>query len=157
MPTQEGSRIDEKAYLEERLDDQIKWYCDKSTFNKKWFTRLKKAEFICTAFIPVAAITLAEPNQLKIITGIIASIVLIIQSIHGLSNYQELWIEYRAVSETLKHEKYMYLTQAGIYSEGDSNSRFKLLVSRSENIISHENINWTQLQKTSSKDNKNTK
>ncbi|TEB13907.1 hypothetical protein Psfp_03323 [Pelotomaculum sp. FP] len=147
-------QMDETTYLEERLDDQINWYGDKSTFNKNRFTRFKIAEFICTALIPIVSIAFIEPYYLKLSTGILGAIVLIIQSIHGLSNYQELWIEYRAVSETLKHEKFMYLTQSGIYSEDDSNSRFQLLVSRCENIISHENINWTQLQK-SSKENKN--
>lgn len=146
--------MDEKTYFKERLDDQIDWYGKKSTLNKIWFTRLKKAEFILTASIPLCSIFLLNTYHLKVTTGILGAIVLIIQSIHGLSNYQELWIEYRSVAETLKHEKFMYLTRTGIYSEPDSELRFKQLVERSESIISHENVNWAQLQKSTPKENK---
>jgi len=38
--------MDEKQYFSERLDDQIKWYSGKSSYNQKLHKRLRLLEII---------------------------------------------------------------------------------------------------------------
>jgi hypothetical protein len=80
-----------------------------------------------------------------VLIAVAGATIAIITGIHGLYNLQENWITYRTTCETLKHEKYMYLTRSGVYAETED--PFRLLVERVESIISHENINWTQIQR----------
>jgi len=47
--------MDETNHVMERLDEQIKWYSDKSKENKNWFHRLKVGEIVAAAMIPFAA------------------------------------------------------------------------------------------------------
>lgn len=136
--------MNEESYLIERLDDQINWYDRKSQYNQKWFKRLKKVEMIFSAAIPIAVSFMEGPLFLKIFIATAGGIISIATATHGIYNFQENWIEYRNTCETLKHEKYLYLTKTGIYAEAED--PFRLLVERCESIISHENINWAQIQ-----------
>ncbi|MCL6611028.1 MAG: DUF4231 domain-containing protein [Peptococcaceae bacterium] len=135
----------EEQYITERLDNQIEWYDKKSTWNQYWFKRLKTLELLLSASIPAAIGYVAEQPWLKIYIAMAGATIAIITGIHGLYNFQENWIQYRATCEMLKHEKYMFLAGSGIYT--DTQDTFCLLVDRVENIISHENINWTQIQR----------
>jgi len=68
-----------------------------------------------------------------------------------LYKFQENWIEYRTTCESLRHEKFLFLTQGDPYDIEDS---FKLLVQRVENLISRENTQWAQYIQSSEKENK---
>jgi Protein of unknown function (DUF4231) len=67
-------------------------------------------------------------------------LITIIESFLQLSQSQQHWISYRATAEGLKHEKYLYLGQAGRYS--DPSNRQALLADKVETLISSENTNW---------------
>ena len=84
-------------------------------------------------------------NYMNIVIALISLILAVVISIHTFLKPQENWIEYRKTSEILKHEKYMYQSMSGVYNIEDEESRFRELVERCETIISHENINWAQL------------
>jgi len=71
--------------------------------------------------------------------GISGAIVAILSGLVSLFKFQEKWTNYRTTSETLKHEKYMFLTKTSPYHEQDSLST---LVYRVESIISRENSDW---------------
>ena len=58
----------------------------------------------------------------------------------GLFKYHENWIQYRATSEALKHEKFLFLGGSAPY---DGENAFQLLVQHVEGLISKENTNWT--------------
>lgn len=57
-----------------------------------------------------------------------------------MNKYHENWIQYRYVSELLKHEKHLFLTKTEPHD--DEEYAFHLLVQRTERAISSENINW---------------
>ena len=78
-------------------------------------------------------------------------LITIITGVVTLYKFQENWIEYRTTCETLRHEKYLFLTQADPY---DIEDPFKLLVQRVENLISKENTQWAQHIKMSKKNDK---
>jgi hypothetical protein len=54
---------------------------------------------------------------------------------------QEHWIEYRATAESLRREKFLFLTQTEPYDKDDA---FHLLVQRVEALLSNENTEWVQ-------------
>ena len=80
---------------------------------------------------------------LKIVVGLLGVLITSLEGIANINKYQEHWIEYRSICETLQHEKHMYLYKSGVYDE--SENRFPFFVERIESIISKENINWANL------------
>lgn len=95
----------------------------------------------------IAVLTPAITNceLIKYIIAASSAGIVILVALHGLHNFHENWIEYRKTSELLKNEKYTYLNKAGVYKELSDDERFILLVERCESIISHENINWANM------------
>lgn len=127
-------------YIKDRLQDQIDWYSKKSTTNKNYNYILKTATLIISTSIPfISGISTLEDNAVRIILGILGAIVAILTGLVSLFKFQEKWTNYRTTSETLKHEKYLYLTKTFPYDEQDA---FATLVSRVESIISRENSDW---------------
>jgi len=79
---------------------------------------------------------------LKIAAGVMSIVIGIIAGILIAFKFHEKWIQYRTTCENLKHEKYLFTTNAGIYSQEQNFSTF---VERVEFIISKENSDWTQI------------
>lgn len=129
-----------EEYLEQRLDDQIRWYDAKSGSAQRWFKGLRAAEIVFAAAIPVLA-SFAEGSALiGPLMGILGALVVVLAGILSLQQYQERWVEYRATAESLKHEKYLYLTGTDPYAGPDA---FPLLVQRVEALISKEHSAWS--------------
>jgi hypothetical protein len=129
----------EKYYLENRLDDQINWYDKKSVWNQKWFRRLKKAEMIISVSIPLLVGVIDYQPSVKIFIGIMGASIAVIAGIQSMYKFHENWIQYRTTAETLKHEKYLYITKCKPY---DGEGAFCRLVERVEGLISKENSQW---------------
>jgi hypothetical protein len=128
-------------YLEQRLDDQINWYDKKGQTNKWWFVRLSVAQVIAAAAIPFLAGYASESATIKVFVGFLGAVTAVLASVNGLLQFQKNWIDYRATCESLKKEKYLYLTKAEPYS--DTNA-FAVLVQRVETLVSKENTGWAQ-------------
>lgn len=135
----------ENEYIAQRLDDQIEWYDRKSVWNQKWYKRLKTAEFVLAASVPVLVAFVASHPVIKVVIAAAGSAVAVISAVHGLYNFHENWIEYRSVCEALKREKHLYLTRSGIYAEAEN--PFSLLVDRAESIMAQENVSWAQVHR----------
>lgn len=134
--------------MDQRLEDQIRWYDSKSVAAQNNYKRLRMTEMIFSASIPVLVTFWSSKQGVPIAVAILGACVAVFAGIHGLFNFQENWIEYRSTAEILKHEKYMFLTNSGIYQ--DNSNAFNQLVERTESIISRENINWAQLNSNKS-------
>jgi len=142
-------------YIAKRLDDQIAWYDRKSLWSQRWYKRLRMAEFVAAALIPFLAAYLApELSTTKVVIGLLGVTIAVITATLGLYQFQEHWIEYRTTCESLKKEKYLFLTSSEPYT-GDSPDRLRLLVERVETLISKENTNWTQYMKKPKEEGKN--
>jgi Protein of unknown function (DUF4231) len=76
-----------------------------------------------------------------IVVGLLGMAVTIIAGVLSLGQHQEHWIEYRAVCEGLKKEKFLFQTRVEPYN-GDN--AFQLLIQRVETLVSKENTNWVQ-------------
>lgn len=124
----------------ERLEDQISWYDGRSSANQRHYKWLKVAEIADAAALPVVA-AVHSPVW---VTGGLAAIIVVLEGIQHLYQFQEHWITYRSTAEALKHERYLYLASAGPYGEGD---RHRQLAERLEGLISQEHAKWTSSQR----------
>jgi Protein of unknown function (DUF4231) len=119
----------------ERLEDEIGWYDRRSGENQRWFRWLKLLELAVAAALPVVA-GIGSPVW---VTGGLAAVVVVLEGAQHLFQFQEHWITYRATAEALKHERYLYLAQAGPYGGEDRRGQ---LATRTEALISQEHAKW---------------
>jgi hypothetical protein len=129
-----------EEYIEQRLNDQIGWYDRKSSTNQRWFKWLRCAEIVVAATIPFLSGFAGQSLPVKIAIGALGVVVAVIASLLGLLQLQEHWIEYRAAAESLRKEKFLFLTQTDPYEK----DAFHLLVQRVEALLSKENTEWVQ-------------
>jgi Protein of unknown function (DUF4231) len=140
--------MDQEQYLKNRVDDQIAWYDRKSASNQRWFRRLRIIEIVAAALIPLLA-TYADWNPVKIAVAALGLIIAVIAGILGLFQFQENWISFRGTSESLKLEKFLFLTKTGSY---DQKEPFPLFVQRIEGLMAKEHSAWAQSVRTAGKE-----
>ena len=133
--------MNEKEYISSRVDDQIGWYDKKSINAQRLFKWLRAIEIISAAAIPIIAGFTKEPFPVTLVIGLLGAMIAVISSFISLNQFQENWTEYRTTCESLKHEKFLFLTKAEPYHEEEP---FCLFVSRVESLISKENSAWSQ-------------
>ena len=134
--------MNEAEYLESRLEDQIKWYGKKSAANKMWYRRCQFTLLLLATLVTLSAAFQPEDFPwINMTTAILGALIALISGVLGLYKFQENWTAYRTTAESLKHEKYLYLTKSEPYN---AENPFKLFVFRIENLISEENSKWMQ-------------
>ena len=129
----------------ERLESQIAWYDKKSDQNQRWFKRLKVLQIVVAAAIPVAAAFKLAPEAM----GAAGALIVILEGLQQLQQYQQKWTTYRSTCERLKHDKYLYLAQAGPYTEAPRPDA--LLAERVEGLVSQEHAAWVSQQQEATK------
>ena len=138
--------MDEKVYFAERLENEIAWYEKKSKRNKQYYYLLRVIELISAALIPFLINYLTgDTGLLKSAIETLSILVLITTGMISIFQFRELWTEYRTNAESLKHEKYLYLSSSKPY---DKDNKFKLLVERVEKLISIEHSRWQDISST---------
>ena len=120
----------------ERLEDQVGWYDRKSQSAQRTFKRLKVLQLVSAAAVPVVAAAEAPPG----VTAGVGGIVLVLEGLQQLGQYQSNWITYRATCEALKHEKYLDLAGAG--PDLNSEDRSVVLAEHVEGLVSQEHARW---------------
>ncbi len=120
----------------ERLEEQIKWYDDKSTSNRRWYKWLKGVEITAAAMIPIVSFLSGFP----ILTAFLGGAIVVLEGVQGINQFQRNWIAYRTTCEQLKHEKYLWLAKAGPYSIAAKPEA--LLAERVESLVSEEHAKW---------------
>lgn len=128
-----------------RLEDQIAWYDRKSQHNQRWFKRVKVGQLVTAAAIPVAA---AENADAWLVGGA-GALVLVLEGLQQLQQYQQNWTTYRSTCERLKHEKFLFAAQAGPYAAVERPEA--LLAERVEGLVSQEHAAWVSHQEEARK------
>ncbi|MEU6377850.1 DUF4231 domain-containing protein [Streptomyces sp. NPDC046909] len=121
-----------------RLEGQIKWFDDKSVSAQRQFKRLKMATLILAAGLPVA-VAAGAPDWIVALMG---ALVAVIEGAQQLFKYQENWISYRSVCESLRREDHLYQARAGRYAKADDPDL--LLAEQLEKLTSKENALWAE-------------
>lgn len=119
-----------------RAREQIAWYDAKSQFNQRRFKGFKVCQIVTAAAIPVAA-GASAPAWL---VGGGGALIVVLEGLQQLQQYQQNWITYRATCERLKHEQFLFLAQAGPY--GVAPDPEALLAERVEGLVSQEHAAW---------------
>jgi len=65
--------------------------------------------------VPVVALVDLQP----IVTASLAAVVVVLEGAQQLYQWQANWILYRSTAEALKHERFLYLAEAGPYGGSD--------------------------------------
>ena len=144
---------DKDNYIKDRLEQQQKWYERKASENKTKHHILQIIIISSGALIPIINSIPYSDIEVRIVSSILGGIVIIITGMIQLKKYQENWIQYRTTEEILKKEKFLYLNNAGEYSNLDDNEKHRVLVERIEATISNQNVNFfaTHSEKTNHK------
>jgi hypothetical protein len=128
-----------------RLQDQIAWYDAKSQACQSRFKILKICQIVTAAAIPVAA-GVSAPVWL---VGGAGALIVVLEGLQQLEQYQQNWTSYRSTCEQLKHERFLFLAEAGPYrGAADSHA---LLAERVESLVSQEHAAWVGSREESSK------
>ncbi len=138
----------EKITLD-RLEDQASWYSRKSKRAQRLYktyqgdrNRSGGADSLLHG-----AVSSSTSNS---VVGGLGVMITILEGILQLNQYQQIWTMYRATSEALTHEQYLYLAMAGPYAAEGVNPPV-LLAERIETIMSQENTKWVSVQEQSGK------
>ena len=123
-----------------RLEDQIRWYDSHSLHNQHWFKALKLVQILVAAAIPVAA-GLEAPMWL---VGGAGALIVALEGVQQLQQYQQNWTTYRSTAERLKHEKFLFLARSGAYASAERPEA--LLAERVEGLVSQEHAAWASHQ-----------
>lgn len=145
--------MNDMEYISSRVDHQIDWYDQKSQRAQRWFKRLRSSEIVAAAAIPLIAGFATDPFPVTLTLGILGASIAVISAAISLNQFQENWIEYRTTCESLKHEKFLYLTKAEPYHEQEP---FRIFVQRFEGLISKESRAWAQYTQANTKNTKPT-
>jgi hypothetical protein len=81
-----------------RLEEQIRWYDQKSGKAQRYFKWVKAAEFFFSALVPFTAALNA------IVTAMFGIMVVFLEGLQQLNQWQHNWITYRSTCEALRHE-----------------------------------------------------
>lgn len=132
---------DINSYIQNRLNDQIRWYDKKAQQAQRIYKRLQFAEFVIAAAIPLLTNYTVSRPAVAFVVGLLGAAITVIEGTEHLGRYHENWIEYRSTCEMLKREKHLYLMNASPY--GADETREQLFVRNVESLISAETSKWT--------------
>jgi len=119
-----------------RLEEQLDWYDAKAAHNQRWFKALKVCQIVTAAAIPVAA----AAGATSWLIGAGGALIVVLEGLQQLQQYQQNWITYRATCERLKHEKFLFAAHAGPYATAPRPEA--LLAERVEGLVSQEHAAW---------------
>jgi hypothetical protein len=122
-------------YLERRVAPQRKWHAAKARWNKQRFYGTEITTLVAGALIPVVNLLALGPYWAGLFSGLLGGVVVIATAIGKLFKFQENWLQYRALVETLDREVEMYMNGVADYAKADQADRNRLLVERVENLL----------------------
>lgn len=123
-----------------RLENQLKWYDNKSLQSQHWYKRMKLAQVALAMLIPV--MSLLPADLAKWATAVSGIAIALLEAVQQMNQYSTLWVTYRATAERLKHEKFLFLSTAGPYRGMSEPERLIQLAERVEEHVSTEHANW---------------
>lgn len=131
--------MDPRQYIEERLDGQIGWYDRKSQWNQRAYQRLKLFELMAASSIPLLSGQIKPDTPWHIVVGVLGALIAVCSGVAGLFKFHELWLQYRTVTEALRHQRFLFLTRSRPYHDADA---FPVLVETVEGILANEHTSW---------------
>jgi hypothetical protein len=108
-----------------RLEEQITWYERRTRQARRSYRRMKITEILLAASLPLLAgfqddLQPLLPPELDVLPAIafalIGIAIVVLECILQLNQHERQWIAYQSSCDTLKHEKFLFLADAGPYA-----------------------------------------
>jgi len=131
--------MDEKQYIKDRVDDQFNFFDKKSEASQRAYRAWRVILIILSVSIPFMTLMTEWNQNVKYAVAFAGVLIAAIEGFLSLYKFQEDWVNNRKAAESLKREKFLFLTKAGIYKEEGAFDNF---VARIENILAQENKSW---------------
>lgn len=141
MTTDPGSGHDSDAARPAglvRLEDQLTWFEGKSKSAQAAYKRVKVAQLVLAAAVPVVVLL---PDVDRVVPAVISAVVVVLEGVQQLFQWQANWLRYRATAEALVRERALYRASAGPYRNGLGE---ELLAERVEDLLLRENREWVE-------------
>lgn len=130
--------MNEEEYLANRVDDQLSWYEAKANRARRNYKLLRAAEFVSAALVPLVVVLGASLYH-RIAAASLGALAAASSGFQSVNRYQENWVEYRAVAEQLKSERFAFLTRTAPY---DADDRLQVFVDHIEAVLRGEHSSW---------------
>ncbi len=144
-------------YIIHRLENQMNWFSQKSSFHQKRYKNLKRWEFIIGASVPVLISISAScylqqlvPIQgfdfsvsdfLQVASAVGGVFLVVITKQLELEDHYKFWKDYRVNAEQLQYQLMLYKTATEPYHKLNA---YHMLVSNTESLLNQENMKWQQ-------------
>ena len=129
-----------EGHVFRRLSEFLDYYEARSRTNQRWYRLLKIAQLVAAALIPVVV----SVNVSGWVTGGLGSLVVVVEGMQQLYQFQELWLAYRSTAEALRHEQHLYQIRTGDYATSEDAPQ--LLAARVEALLGQEHARWATAQ-----------
>ncbi len=127
-------------YIKDRVDSQIYWFSYKARDYRRKIHTIQIITIIISSVLPIVNIIDFLPLSTRLISSVLGSIIAISTSISQQQKYEENWYNYSRVLSDLRKEKYLFIQDAGSYSDIEEKLKNKIFVERIENFLSLEGI-----------------
>lgn len=124
-----------------RLEGQITWYDRKSGEAQRYYKASKYLVIVSAAAVPIVALL-----GWNVLAAILGGAIAICEAVQHVNQWHHNWITYRSTCEALRHEKFTYIERADPYADMSDLEARKLLVERTESLISTEHSKWIASQ-----------
>ena len=134
-------------YLQRRVVPQRKWHAAKARWNKQRFYAMEITTLVSGALIPVVNLLALGTYWAGVFSGLLGGVVVIATAIGKLFKFQENWLQYRALVETLDREVEIYMNGVADYAKIEQADRNRLLVERVENLFATNTSSYVAAQR----------
>jgi Protein of unknown function (DUF4231) len=115
-----------------RLEYGIAWYDREGARNQQASSRVKASVLIAAATMPLFVGLGAPP----FVVGGLAVVIVLLEGLQQLHQYERLGLRYRSIAESLKREKFLFL--AGAHPYNGESGVIPLLAERVEVLVAQE-------------------
>ena len=134
--------MDEKAYLTERVEDQLRYYESAANKAKRQHIWMQSSVIVLSVSVPVVA-NISGWDATRALVTILAVVLAMLNGVLTFRKFGDLWLSYRTTEELLKKEKFLFETRTGPYTSGDN--PFDRFVQTIESLLSVEHERFRSL------------
>ena len=141
VTSMERSRFEQ--YIKNRYKDQLQWYSDSASANKKAYHVYQTAIGVLSAIVTVTigvGLHYRDSIGWPIASLLGSATVALLTGLQKTFRFRENWVEYRTTAEDLKKERHYHRFRCGDYANHESPDQ--LFVERVEAAISQQNTRW---------------
>lgn len=124
-------------FLAERVDAEIAWHDRQSSRSRRFFTILSGLVLVATASLTL----LTRRTELADVAAVVNVVAILASGFVTLGQHQQRWVEYRAIAESLRSQRFLFLTRTGQYTGPNA---FPAFVAQVEAVLGQGLGEWRQ-------------